>query len=55
MTPLTVPETARLLAHPPPPGAATGWLAWRRRHQALSAWYHHRTRLARDEKIVLLR
>ena len=26
MIPLTVPETARLLAHPPPPGAAgTGW------------------------------
>ena len=30
------------------------WLAWRRRHQALPAWYHHRTRLARDGKIVLL-
>jgi len=53
MTPLTVPETARLLAHPPPPG--TGWLAWPRRYQALSAWCHQRTRLARDEKIVLLR
>ena len=37
MIPLTVPETARLLAHPPPPGAAENWLAWRRRHQALSA------------------
>ena len=52
MIPLTVPETARLLAHPPPPGAAGHWLAWRRRHQALSAWYHHRTRLARDEQIL---
>jgi hypothetical protein len=48
MIPLTVPETGRLLAHPPPPGAATHWLAWRRHHQALSAWYHQRTRLARD-------
>jgi SRSO17 transposase len=52
--PLSVPETARLLAHPPPAGAATRWLAWRRRHQALSAWYHHRTRLARDERILLV-
>ncbi|HJX99380.1 MAG TPA: hypothetical protein VJ351_01070 [Streptosporangiaceae bacterium] len=39
-----------------PSAAATGWLAWRRRRQALSAWYHHhRTRLARGEKIALLR
>jgi hypothetical protein len=55
MIPLTVPETGRLLAHPPPPGAAGHWLAWRRRHQALSAWYHQRTRLARDLTIVLVR
>jgi len=54
MIPLTVPETARLLAHPPPPGAGRHWLAWRRRHQALSAWYHQRTRLARDEQKILL-
>jgi SRSO17 transposase len=54
MIPLTVPETARLLAHPPPPGASRHWLAWRRRHQALSAWYHHRTRLARNEQILLV-
>ncbi|HEY3652751.1 MAG TPA: IS701 family transposase, partial [Streptosporangiaceae bacterium] len=54
MIPLTVPETARLLAHPPPPGASRHWLAWRRRHQALSAWYHQRTRLARDEQILLV-
>jgi hypothetical protein len=53
MIPLTVPETARLLAHPPPPGASRHWLAWRRGHQALSAWYHHRTRLARNEQILL--
>ena len=60
MIPLTVPETARLLAHPPPPGAAANWLAWRRRdwlawrrrHQALSAWYHQRTRLARHTTIA---
>ena len=54
MIPLTVPETARLLAHPPSPGAAGHWLAWRRRHQALSAWYHQRTRLARDKQILLV-
>ena len=54
MIPLTVSETARLLAHPPPPGTATRWLTWRRRHQALSTWYHHRTRLARDEQILLV-
>jgi len=53
MIPLTVPETARLLAHPPPPGAGRHWLAWRRRHQALAAWYHQRTRLARDEQILV--
>ncbi len=29
-------------------GAAEHWLAWRRRHQALSAWYHQRTRLSRN-------
>ena len=52
MIPLTVPETGRLLAHPPPPGAAAHWLAWRRRHQALSAWCHQRTRIARDLTIV---
>ena len=53
MIPLTVPETARLLACPPPPGAAGHWLNWRRRHQARSAWYHHRARLARDAGIAL--
>jgi len=54
MIPLTVPETAGLLAHPPPPGAGRHWLAWRRRHQALSGWYHQRTWLARDEQKILL-
>ena len=38
MTPLTVPEVGRLLAHPPPPGTTGHWLAWRRRYQARSAW-----------------
>jgi hypothetical protein len=54
LIPLTVPETARLLAHPPPPGASRHWLAWRRRHQALSAWYHQRARLARNEHSLLV-
>jgi len=50
MIPLTVPETARLLAYPPSPGGAGRWLDWRRRYQALSTWYHQRTRLTRDPK-----
>jgi SRSO17 transposase len=54
MIPLTVPETGRLLDHPPPPGSAAHWLDWRRRHQARSRWYHQRTRLARDAAIVLV-
>ena len=54
MIPLTVPETGRLLTHPPPPGAAGHWLDWRRRHQARSAWHHQRTRLARNDEISLV-
>jgi SRSO17 transposase len=54
MIPLTVPETGRLPAHPPPPGSSAHWLAWRRRHQARSRWYHQRTRLARDTAIILV-
>ena len=53
MIPLTVPETGRLLGHPPAPGSAAHWLDWRRRHQARSRWYHKRTRLARDTEIIL--
>ncbi len=53
MIPLTVPETGRLLARPPPPGSAGHWLDWRRRHQARSRWYHQRARLARDTGIAL--
>ena len=55
MIPLTVPETGRLLAHPPPPGSAAYWLNWRRRHQARSRWCHQRTRLARRVEIALAR
>ena len=58
MIPLTVPETARLLSHATavhhPPGHKENWSAWRRRHQALSRWYHQRTRLARDTAIALV-
>jgi hypothetical protein len=54
MIPLTVPETSRLLARPPPPGSTGHWLDWRRRHQARSRWYHQRTRLARDTAIILV-
>jgi hypothetical protein len=53
MIPLTVPEIGRLLARPPPPGAAGHWLNWRRR-QARSRWYHKRARLARDAEIALV-
>jgi SRSO17 transposase len=52
MIPLTIPETARLLASPTPPAAAPYWLNWRRRHQARSAWHHQRTRLARNTEIT---
>lgn len=56
MIPLTVPEVKRLLAgalqHPKPPGHATHWRNWRRRHQARSRWFHQRTRLNRDYTLV---
>ena len=55
MIALTVPEIARLLSKPAPPGVAGHWLDWRRRHQALARWYHHRTRLARQTEIGLIR
>jgi SRSO17 transposase len=54
MIPLTVPETGRLLAHPPPPGSTGHWLDWRRSHQARSRWYHQRTRLALRTENVLV-
>jgi SRSO17 transposase len=50
MIPLTVPEIRRLLAafllRSWPPGHATHWLGWRRRHQARARWYHQRARLS---------
>jgi len=52
MIPLTVPETGRLLGHPPPPGSAGHWLDRRRGHQARSHWYHQRTRLPRRVEIT---
>ena len=49
MTPLTVPEIRRGRAaafqRPHPPGHATHWPNWRRRHQARSCWFHQRTQL----------
>ena len=59
LIPLTIPEIARLLAGRSlpsrPPGHATHWLNWRRRHQARSRWFHQRTRLARNTGITLVR
>jgi SRSO17 transposase len=56
MIPLTVPEIKRLLAYAlarrHPRGHAARWLAWRRRHQARSRWFHHRTRLNRQYALV---
>jgi SRSO17 transposase len=55
MIPLTVPEITRLLTAPPAAlSHAEHWSNWRRRHQALSRWYHQRTRLARDAEIALV-
>jgi SRSO17 transposase len=56
LVPLTVREVKRLLAgaltRPKPPGHATRWLQWRRRHQARSRWFHQRARLARNYALV---
>ena len=52
MIPLTVAEIARLLSRPALPGNTSYWLDWRRRHQALACWYHHRTHLAREIALV---
>jgi hypothetical protein len=56
MIPLTVPEIRNLLAaalrRPHPPDHACHWLNWRRRHQARSRWFHHRTRLNRHYDLV---
>ena len=56
MTPLTVPEIRRVRAaafqRPHPPGHATHWPNWRRRHQSRSCRFHQRTRLNRDNALV---
>jgi SRSO17 transposase len=56
MIPLTVAEIKRLLAaalaRRHPRGHAARWLAWRRRHQARSRWFHQRTRLCREYALV---
>ena len=56
MIPLTVPEIKRLLAgaltRPGPRRHTAHWLAWRRRHQARSRWFHQRARLARNYALV---
>jgi hypothetical protein len=56
MISLTVAEIRRLLAaafqRPHPPGHATHWLNWRRRHQARSHRFHQHTRLNRDNALV---
>ena len=56
MIPLTVPEIKRLLAavltRRHPSAHAACWLAWRRRHQARSRWFHQRTRLSREYTLV---
>ena len=58
MIPPTILEISRLLAarllQPHPPGHATHWLNWRRRHQARSRWYHQHAQLARDGGITLV-
>ena len=56
MIPLTVPEIKRLLAEaltrPSPRKLSAHWLAWRRRHQARSRWFHQRARLNREYALV---
>ena len=56
LVPLSVREVKHLLAaalrQSQPPAHAARWLQWRRRHQALSRWFHKRARLARDHALV---
>jgi SRSO17 transposase len=56
MIPLTVAEVKHLLAavltRRYPHSHAVRWLAWRRRHQARSRWFHQRTRLNREYAMV---
>jgi len=56
MIPLTIPETARLLAttwhQPKPADHEIHWRNWRRRHQARARWFHQRTRLNRQYSLA---
>lgn len=56
MIPLTIPETARLLAttwrRPKPIDHDTHWRNWRRRHQARARWFHQRARLNREYSLA---
>jgi DDE superfamily endonuclease len=56
MIPLTAAEVRRLLAaavaRHHPEGHAVRWLAWRRRHQARSRWFHQRTRVNREYALI---
>jgi SRSO17 transposase len=56
LVPLSVREVKHLLAaalrQSRPAAHAARWLQWRRRHQALSRWFHKRARLARDHALV---
>jgi len=51
---LTVAEIKRLFQlatrHLRPPIHHLHWIWWRRRHQARARWFHHRTRLRRDQQ-----
>lgn len=51
---LTVAEIKRLFQlatrHLRPQIHHLHWIWWRRRHQARARWYHHRTRLGRDQQ-----
>jgi SRSO17 transposase len=57
MIPLTVPEVRRLLAGAmqpqAPPGQMIHWSAWTRTHQARANWFHQRTRLERDQQVIM--
>ena len=56
LVPLSVREVKHLLAtalrRPQSPGHTARWLQWRRRHQALSRWFHQRARLERNYALV---
>lgn len=51
---LTVAEIKRLFClitrHLQPETHTLHWVWWRRRHQARARWFHHRTRLRRDQQ-----